>query len=145
MKNIFLVTLVATIAFLTACNDDDTTPVEEPIDFEYHAHIMSPSSAIQHVGDSIHLHVEFESHSGETVHHVQVSIFNKADSTVIYTGLADAHVHAMNGSYAHHDDFVLSEANGVTGHTDWIVEAKVWAMEAGVGEVVETFEFHVHP
>ncbi|MFT5168360.1 MAG: hypothetical protein ACI8P3_003603, partial [Saprospiraceae bacterium] len=29
--------------------------------------------------------------------------------------------------------------------TDWILEAKVWGHEGGVGEVMESIEFHVHP
>ncbi len=56
-----------------------------------------------------------------------------------------AHVHETSGEYGYHDDFVLSNENNVEGHTDWILEAKVWGHEAGDGEVIEMIEFHVHP
>ncbi len=144
-QNLLLITAVFSITFLISCNDDEGTITEEPTDFDYHAHIMSPNADTKNVGDNIHIHVNFESHTGEVVHHVQVTIYSKSDNTVIYTGLSDAHVHAMNGSYEFHDDFVLSDAVGVTGHSDWVLEAKVWGHEAGMAEEIETVEFHVHP
>ena len=58
---------------------------------------------------------------------------------------ADAHVHATSGEYTYEDDFVLSEANGFTAHTDWVLEAKVWGDTDGEDEEVSTVEFHVHP
>ena len=134
---------IATALFLSACdNNDDDMHQDE---FEYHAHIHSPSADTKHVGDTIHIEIEFESHTGMTVHHVQVRIYNKSDLTEVYRKPEDAHVHESDGEYTFTDDFVLSEANGVSAHTDWVFEARVWGHDVGVGEEVETVEFHVHP
>lgn len=140
MKNvIFLIALLSVAIVISSCDKGST-----PIDYDYHAHIHSPNTDDKHVGDTIHIHVDFESHTGEAVEHVKVRVYNKDDGTEIYNMPTDIHVHSENGSYEHHDDLVLSAANGVDSHTDWILEAKVWAEEAGT-EVTETIEFHVHP
>ena len=144
MHRIFFSFLTFSLVYILAsCNkdDDQTTDTE----YEYHAHIHSPNTDDKHVGDMIHLHVEFESHTGETVHHVNIRIYNKLDNTEVYNKPDAAHVHETNGAYEWHDDFVLSNANGVVEHTDWVLEAKVWGHEAEEGEVIETIEFHVHP
>ena len=143
MKNVLLIPLCLSLLVFTACKKEEDEPMTT--DYQYHAHIMQPNTDDKHVDDSIHIHVEFESHSGETVHHVQVRIYNKADNTEIYNKPSDAHVHATEGEYAFHDDFVLSEANGVSAHSDWILEASVWGHENREGETMEKIEFHVHP
>ncbi len=143
MKKIIFFSLLSLSVLLVACNnDDEAAPMTT--DFDYHAHIMSPNTDNKHVGDTIHIHVDFESHTGETVHHANVRIYNKADSTQIFSGPDDAHVH-KTGEFSFHHNFVLSDSVGVKAHTDWILEAKVWGDGAGVGEVVESIEFHVHP
>ena len=144
-KLIFPLILLCSFSFLiTSCDDDENEP--ETIDYDYHAHINSPSTDDKNVGDTIHIHVDFESHAGETVHHINVKIYNKADSTqVVYNEPGDAHVHAEEGEYGYHDDFPLTADKGISAHSDWIMEAKVWGHEAGEGEVVESIEFHVHP
>ena len=109
---------------------------------DYHIHIHSPNTDDKNVGDEFMLHVEVEDHNGATIHHVNVKIYNKADnSEVLYDGPADAHVHQDGGSYELMESIKLD----VEGHTDWIVEAKAWGHMAGMGEVMETLEFHVHP
>lgn len=143
MNKIFFSALIFSLVFVIAsCDKDDDNPVTE---YDYHAHIHSPNADDKHVGDTIHIHVNFESHAGETVHHVNVRIYNKSDNTEVYNKPDAAHVHETSGSFDLHDDFVLSNANGINEHTDWILEAKVWGHEAGEGEVIETVEFHVHP
>ena len=144
--------LLFSILLFTACDKDkeedhdDDHMHGEDIEYEYHAHINSPSAADKNVGDSIHLHVTFESHSGETVHHVNAKVYNKSDnSIVLFDGPTEAHVHGSTGEYELHEDIALNATTGVEGHSDWIVEARVWATEAGEGEVIETLEFHVHP
>ena len=146
-KLIYPLILLCSFSFLiTSCGDDGDDHETETTDFDYHVHINSPSTDDKHVGDMIHLHVDFESHTGETVHHVNVKIYNKADSTqVIYDAPGNAHVHATEGTFAWHDDFPLTAAEGVSAHSDWILEAKVWGHDAGKGEIVESIEFHVHP
>jgi len=128
-----------------SCKDDDDHHDDDPTGFDYHAHIMSPNAQDKHVGDTIHIHVEFEDHNGGTVHHVSVEIRNADTDSVIYSQPSDAHVHASTGEYEWHDDFVLSNANGVEEHTDWILEAKVWSHNKGDDEVSSQIAFHVHP
>ncbi|HMR42312.1 MAG TPA: hypothetical protein PKC40_00695 [Saprospiraceae bacterium] len=138
MKNIFFFLLLLSTAFI-ACekeddHDDDAT--------DYHAHILSPDASNKKVGDEIAIHVQFEDHNGGTVHHINVKIYNKANpSQVIYNKPDEAHVHETSGEYDFTDTFKLD----VDPHTDWVLEAKVWGHEDGVGEVSETVEFHVHP
>ncbi len=142
-KLLFSTLLFFSFTFLIVSCDKDEEP--ETIEYDYHAHIMSPNTDDKKVGDSIHIHVDFESRTGETVHHINVKIYNKMDSTqVIYNEPGDAHVHT-EGEYGYHADLGLTANEGVAGHTDWILEAKVWGHEAGAGEVMESIEFHVHP
>ena len=139
MKNLILLfTLIGAISFV-ACNDDDNGTDEMMPD--YHAHIMSPTTDDKNVGDTIHIHVDFEDHNGGTVHHVNVRIYNKATGDEIYNAPADAHVHDESGAYEFHDDVLLD----VDAHSDWILEAKIWGHEAGEHEEMESIEFHVHP
>jgi len=148
-KVIFSSLIFGALFLMFSCNKEDDTPAPdpepEPIEYEYHAHVHSPSTDDKNVGDNMHLHVEFESHAGETVHHVNVRIYNKADNTEIYNKPDVAHIETTESVFEWHDDFVLSNDNGVNAHTDWILEAKVWGEADGEGEVIETVEFHVHP
>ncbi len=137
----FLILAIA-LAF-TSCDDDE--PTVEPINFDYHAHVSEPTTEDKHVNDALTIAIDFESHTGETVHHVNVRIYNKADGTEIYNEPGDAHVHEESGEFKYTDTLMLSNDNGIEAHSDWILEAKVWAHEAGLAEVIETVEFHVHP
>jgi hypothetical protein len=143
-KNIFFVFAMASLAFLISCSDDDADHSEDS-KFEYHAHIHSPNADNKHVGDTLNIIVEFESHTGEPVHHINVTIYNKADKTVIYNMPTEAHVHGTSGSYEFNNIFILSNENGVTAHSDWVLEAKVWGETDGEEEETETVGFHVHP
>lgn len=143
MHKIQLTVLYLALLLFAGCKKEADEPMTT--DYQYHAHIMQPNTDDKHVDDTIHIHVEFESHSGETVHHVKVRIYNKSDNTEIYNKPADAHIHETSGTYGFHDDFTLSEANGVTAHSDWILEASVWGHENRDGEMIEQIEFHVHP
>ncbi len=138
--NISLILFSLIITF-SSCSDDDP----QTTDFSYHAHIHEPTTADKHVGDVLAIEIEYESHTGEPVHHINVKIYSVADGTVVYDKPDEAHVHATDGTYVYEDDFVLSYANGVTEHTDWILEARVWGDGKGLGEVVENVQFHVHP
>lgn len=141
MKRITFLSFFALLLLLNACKDDDTTVT----DFDYHVHIHQPNADDKHVGDTVHIHVDFESHTSEIVHNVNVRIYNKADNTEVLSAPDNGHVHATDGIYSYHGDFELSDANGVSEHTDWVLEAKVWGHAEGEAEVVETVEFHVHP
>ena len=141
MKKILLFALIASLSFTVACNKDD----DDSVEFDYHVHITSPTNEDKNHNDELSIVINFESHSGETIHHVKVRIYNKADNTEIYNKPTDAHVHEQSGTYSFSDSFNLTSDNGVEPHTDWILEAKVWGHEDGLAEVVETVEFHVHP
>lgn len=141
----FFLALFASITFLTSCDKDDDDAMMDT-DPEYSITINSPSTDDKNLNDDIHIHVDFESATEQTVHHVNVRIYNKDDNTLeIYNGPGEAHVHESSGKYEHHADFSLTEANSVSAHSDWILEAKVWGHEAGAAEVTKTIEFHVHP
>lgn len=155
MNKLLILSLsILSILFFNACDKDD----DDSVDYGYEARIMSPTADDKKVGDELHLHVEFESTTGETIHNVNVKVYNKADnSIVLFDGPEDAHVHTTEGNHEVHADIELTEANSVVGHTDWIVEAKVWAHdddeehdheEHGDHDehtVTKTVEFHVHP
>ncbi len=140
MKNlIYCILLVGFVATIAACNKDDDDHDHEEGD--YHVHIMSPDTTAKHVGDTIHIHVEFEEHDGGTIDHVNVEIANKEDGSVIYSAPAAAHVHEESGKYEHHDDIILD----VDAHTNWIMTAKVWGHDDDTDQASSTVEFHVHP
>ncbi len=147
-KHIFYSVLFLVISVLAvSCGDDDATPDDDHhSDLAYKVHIHSPSTDDKNVGDMIHIHTDFESESGEAVHHIKVRIYNAVDNSIeIYNQPDVAHVHETDGMLEFHDDFMLTNANGVDAHTDWILEAKVWGHEAEEGEVIQTIQFHVHP
>ena len=54
--------LILTSLFLYSCGSDDET-TEETVDYDYHAHINAPSNVAKHVSDTMHIHINFESHT----------------------------------------------------------------------------------
>ena len=147
MNKLFNSFLIITSSFfiLSCGQDDDGGTNPDVTDYSYHAHVHSPNSDDKHLGDKMEIHVEFESHTGEAVHHVNVRIYNKSDETELYNQPEEAHVHEMDGVYEFSDEITLSEANGFSEHSNYILEAKVWGHDDTEGEVSETVEFHIHP
>jgi len=139
MKNLLYLSLLFGLCFVVACSDDDDDDTHEETT-TYSITIMSPDTAAKHVGDTVHLHVNFDEADGGTIHHVNVRIYERDSGEEIYTAPTEAHVHT-DAHYEHHDDVVLD----VTGHSNWVLEAKVWGHEDGEHEVTMTREFHVHP
>jgi len=141
--------LSATAILFTACKDDDSDHDHEhgeDTEYDYHAHIMSPSDAdTKALGDTLHIHVDFESHAGEPVHNVNVRIYSKADNTEVYSAPIgeEQHVHAMSGMHTFEADVILSEADGFAAATDYVLEAKVWPHEGEEGEVMSSLEFSI--
>ena len=132
----FLLFSLGMLVFVACEKDDDHHDGEE--EFDYEAHIHSPDDSDKKVDDMIHLHVEFHEHDGGKVHHVKVKIYEKDNpDNVIYEAPSEAHVH-VDGTFEHHADFMLNADNNVSGHTDWVIEAKVWGHEDGLNEVVTT-------
>ena len=142
MNKLILFLAIATMGFyMASCGDDGNDLI-----FDYHAHINSPDASDKHLDDTLHINVEFESHTGEAVHNIKVRIYNVTDTTVvIYNKPDQSHVHEESGSYTFEDDFVLSTSNGLSAHTDWVLEAKVWGDTPGFELESSTVQFHVHP
>ncbi len=143
MKKLFFlsVLILAGLTIFTSCDKDDDDHDHEDDVPEYSIMIMQPNTDDKMVGDSMHIHVEISEVSKRTVHHAKIRIYNKADNTEIYSGPSEAHVHEETGEFSYHDDIIL----GLDPDTHWVLEAKVWGHEAGVGEATETVEFHVQP
>lgn len=116
---------------------------DDPVSYDYHAHIMQPSSANKHLGDVLFISIEFESHTGESIEHIKVRIYNKDTQLEIYNEPDDPHIGGA-ADYEFEDEFVLSAANGVT-TGDWVIEATVWGMDEGQDQVEETVEFTILP
>jgi hypothetical protein len=141
MKYVYVaLCLTGSIAFLS-CDKDDDPMVDE---FEYHAHVHAPNSSAKPLGDTLEIEIEFESHTGMTIHHINVRIYDKTSGTQLYSKPADAHVHESDGEYTFEDTFILSTLNGVVPNVDLVLEAKVWGHDEGVSEVAEKVEFHVN-
>ena len=136
---IFVLICSISICLLNSCKDDDSE------NFDYHIHIHEPDVEDKKMGESMHIHVDFESKTGEDVHNVNVRIYNKETNEEVYNKPTDSHAEHGESKLEHHDDFELTSANKIAGHNNYILEAKVWAHNAGEAEVIETVEFHVHP
>lgn len=145
MKNLFFFFLAIGLFSFAACNDDDGDTTADP---DYHIHFHTPAedgTTTSMQGQTLIIEIEFEDHNAGPVHHVNVKVYKKDDATVVlYDGPSDAHVHETSGKYTFTHDLLMDPAT-VGGHTDWIVEAKVWGHDAGVAEVTASAQFHVHP
>lgn len=154
MKSLLIAGLFTTSLLIIGCkNEDDhaddhvhdqgTNPV---MDLGYQSKINSPNAEAKKMQDHIRLDIAFASTTMQTIHHINVRLYNKEDTTkVVYNKPDVAHVHEKSGAYAYVDSLHITESNGFEGHTDWILEAKVWGHDADTGEVMSKQEFHVHP
>lgn len=137
--------LVLSIVF-TACSSDDDGD-SGPVDMNppvYTVTIMSPDASDKAVGENMHIHVNFDEADLETVHHINVSLYESGNPTnIIHNSIdvEDAHVHEESGHYEYHADVSLD----VDPNTTWTLEAKVWGHEAGLAEVTATRSFQVLP
>ncbi|HRG69251.1 MAG: hypothetical protein JNL65_03995 [Saprospiraceae bacterium] len=137
---IFL-TLIAFInLILFACSDDDNQLI-----YDYHAHIEQPAATSYQLGDSLKIQINFESHTGETVHHINVRITNKATGIEVYSKPTNEHVDDPSGSFEFTDHILLNATNGFSANSSWVLEAKVWGHEDGIEEVTSKIEFTIKP
>jgi hypothetical protein len=137
MKVILFFSVLLLSNLFVSCNGDD------PLSYDYHAHIMQPSGANKQMGDVLFMDIEFESHTGEKVEHINIKLRDKANTVVVYDKPDDPHV-SQGSNYEFQDQFVLSQANGIS-PGDWVLEATVWGIDEDQDQVVETVEFHVNP
>ncbi|HEX5624862.1 MAG TPA: hypothetical protein VFX48_02500 [Saprospiraceae bacterium] len=140
MKKLFfgLVSLLAVLGWSCSESHDDLA-------YEYHAHILLPDSTLKTFNDSMPIKVDFESHTGAPVHHIQLRIFNKSSLVEVYKKPEQEHVHAVSGEYLFQDVVLLNAANGFSPGSNWILEARVWGEEDGEEESVSTLEFQIKP
>lgn len=139
MKLFFLTILSFSILSFFACQEDEPISI-----YQYDVHIHAPSTAAKQLGDTLEIEFEFESHTGEPVHHINVRIYNKATNVEVYNLPVEPHVHDLIGAHTYTDQFVLSAANRLA-EGDWILEGKVWGHEDGLEETTEKLEFHINP
>lgn len=138
MKNTILLAFI--LLFMVACDKDDHST------FEYHAHIHSPVAGTEfNQDDSLHIEVEFESHTNNTVHHINVKIVNSDNNQEVYNQPTDAHVHETSGKYEFHDKIRLDAASGFVKGGNYILRAKVWGHETGEEEEISEVGFKIKP
>jgi hypothetical protein len=131
------------VSMMVSC--DEGNEIMGNMDEMYSITINSPGTDDKHIGHMLDISVDVSSPMGMTIHHVQVQIVKKDEETVIYSNPSDPHVHVEEGPYQFTDRFELTQANGVEGHTDWIMQVKAWGHDGDENATISTVEFHVHP
>jgi len=151
MKSLHTILILSLIMVLASCGSDDDKDHDhdhghhEDTTYEYHAHIHSPTDATMKMGDTISIRVNFESHTGETVHHINIILHKAEDEeAVVFSEPNDAHIHNVDGNFTYEYFYALTEENGIEGHTDYTLKASVWGAQEGEELVEETVTFHVH-
>lgn len=138
MKNIFAFILVATCQVIISCKNDVA-----PLVYDYEIFIIQPTESNLQLGDTLHIDVGFASQTGETIHHVNLRLFDASTEAVVYSKPDEEHVHTL-GTYDFQDDVVLTGAKGFT-TGEWVLEASVWGEEDGEEEVVASVHFQIVP
>jgi len=139
IKNLFQFLFLGSLALLWSCSDDDHEDA-----YEYHAHIHSPADGAEFViNDTLDLDVTFESHTANTVHHINVTITDLSNNAVLYNAPASAHVHETDGEYDFADYIGLNTANGYKAGGNYKITAKVWGEIDGESEVSESVQFKI--
>ncbi|MDQ3016617.1 MAG: hypothetical protein M3R25_07865 [Bacteroidota bacterium] len=105
---------------------------------------MQPSGPDKSPGDVLFIDIEFESHTGENVEHINVKIVDDVSSAIVYSMPDDAHVPDYIGTYEFTDQITLSTANGFYSG-DWVLETSFWCEHESQEAEVERVEFHVKP
>lgn len=139
MKFPLLVFLLTTGLTFLGC-EYDTAP---PNTFEYHAHIHAPDASTKHLGDSMHIEIEFESHTGMNVDLINVRIYDAASGTEVYSMPENALLHGVGAFYVFEDQLVLSTSNGFMDQTNYVLAARVWTHTNGLEEEIEEVGFLV--
>jgi uncharacterized protein affecting Mg2+/Co2+ transport len=139
MKYIFSIITVLSVFLITSCKSDS----DNQLIYDYQIDILKPVVRDWHIGEALEIKVQFNSQTGEEIHHINIRIINKSTQTVVYDKPDPEHVDTPE-SYTYSDTFILSTNNGFVAG-DWILEAKVWGHEDFVEEVTKDFEFHILP
>jgi len=139
MKIPSLLFLSLTGLIFLGCDYDTAAPNT----FEYHAHIHAPDAETKHFGDTLHIEVEFESHTAMNVDHVNVRIYEAVSGTEVYNKPDNAHLHGVGSFYVFEDELVLLTANGFMDQTQYVLAARVWTHANGLEEAIEEVSFRV--
>jgi hypothetical protein len=142
IKVLLFSALALSLTIVSCDKNEDDVHVDVP---SYNINIISPNTDDKHVGDTLEIEVEFSEIHDDVIHHINIEIKNRDSGTVIYSRPNVAHVHEESGLLVYTDSFVLSNANGVEAHSNWVLTATVWGHEEGIAEHSEEIEFHVHP
>jgi hypothetical protein len=143
-KNTMMKTLVTTLCLSAVCLftlgcKDDKDPVSV---YEYHAHIRQPDTSPKQLNDTMHIEIDFESHTGQPVHHIRIGILDLQSLNEVYMAPVDFAVNDPDGDYRFEDDVVLSAANGFHAGT-WTLEASIWGPADGEELETETVTFTI--
>ena len=135
VKSKMMLPLLLIVSLISShCAKDQDPLGEEKTDYQYHAHIYKPLPNNKHMGDTIFLDVEFESHAGIPVHHVKVSMYEVGENKDVYQMPVDPLVYNNKPNYTFKDWLVLTESNGILPNKDWVIEARVWGPDEMEGE-----------
>jgi hypothetical protein len=139
MKFPLLVFLLTAGMIFPGC-EYDTAPSNA---FEYHAHIHAPDVTTKHLGDTLHIEIEFESHTGMNVDLINVRIYDAASGAEVYSKPENALLQGVGAIYVFDDELVLSTSNGFMDQTNYILAARVWTHANGLEEETEEVGFLV--
>ncbi len=141
-QNFIYFSIFSALILFQSCHDHDSHNHDEDVVSEYSISINSPSASAKTVGDTLFIDIDFEEEHEETVHHINVEVFNALDSTIVYAEPVEAHIHATSGFHNFLDQIILTTSFA---NKDWVLQAKVWGHDDGIAEISEKINFHVNP
>lgn len=140
MKKTLITTLCLSALCLMAisCKDDD-----EPADiYDYHVHIRTPDASVKSYFDTLDIQIDFESHTGQPVHYIQVSLFDEDEFQTVWIRPANSFVNDLDGEYRFEAQIPLNINHNIDRGT-WTLEASVWGAAEPDGEVTESVTFEI--
>ncbi len=143
-KLIVLGALTAASFFSNACKKDTENNHNHTNSAVYHIHKYSPMLSAQRFGTTDQIKIDFESHDGSAVHHVNVSMYRKSDDSLLFSEPSNAHVMEKSGKYHYSKTIHFIADEGFEPHTDYKLVSKVWGHTANENIVTDTFQFHIH-
>ena len=145
-KLTLLVTITAIAFFSNACKKDTENNPDHNHGSSsvYHIHRHLPMTSSEMFGTTDQIKIDFESHNGSAVHHVNVSLYRKSDDSLIFSEPRDAHVMEKSGKYQYSKTIHFIANEGFAPHTDYKLVSKVWGHTALESIATDTFQFHVY-
>ncbi len=136
MKHSLILIFSAGLLAWGSCKNDVAGPV-----YQYEIFIQSPDGSDRHLGDTLALDIGFASQTGETVHHIKVSLFQVGSQAEVYVKPDEPHVHTQ-GTYTFRDKVILTPDHGFA-PGEWLLKAKVWGELDGEEESVDSVHFQI--